>query len=69
MDLIEFLQVAIEFLNVIFSSSEMILVWLNNTDIFGFSMLVWVYAGIVFSFVLNLINSLSEEDIELGGTE
>ena len=69
MDLIEFLEIAIEFLNVIFASIEMLLVWLNNTDIFGFSMLVWVYAGIVFSFVLNLINSLSEEDIELGGTE
>jgi hypothetical protein len=58
MDLTDFLDIVISFLETIFSANEMLLEWLDSVSIFGFSLLIWVYTGIVGSIVLSVINSL-----------
>lgn len=71
MDLTDFLNIVIQFLETIFMANEMILVWLNDNDFLGYSLLIWLYVFIIVSFITNIINSLSADDIEIkiGGSE
>jgi hypothetical protein len=61
MDLTDFLNIIISFIETIFSANEMILEWLDNVSILGFSLLIWVYTGMVGSIVISVINSLLDD--------
>jgi hypothetical protein len=61
MDLTDFLDIVITFLETIFSANEMLLEWLDSVSIFGFTLLIWVYTGMVGSIVLSVINSLIDD--------
>jgi len=60
MDLTDFLDIVIIFIETIFSANEMLLEWLDSVSIFGFSLLIWLYTAMVGSIVINVINSLIE---------
>lgn len=61
MDLADFLDIVISFIETIFSANEMLLEWLDSVSIFGFTLLVWVYTGMVGSIVISVINSLLDD--------